>query len=148
MAEVHVDGIRVYENQYRPKGEAGLTLLEALVVRPSIERFGESGVSAAATMVGGGKTGGGAGSVLSRCQRSGGLGVDLAVVIAWIHLKMRVCTQSARRNARWQATRYDYHLALLTPSGKTELRRKGIGLAQRARSKFGSKRPSTARRKD
>lgn len=64
-------------------------LLEDLVVKPSIERFGDSGVEAAAAQIGGvGNIGGG-------FSRSLDMDFDLAEVIASIHLSLGFSTQSS-----------------------------------------------------
>jgi len=129
-----------------PSGNVTLSftgrLMEDLVVKPVIEKFGERGMSAAATMVGGGKIG--SGRVSSGFSKSFDLDFDLAEVIASIHLKVGFSTQSSWRIARWQATRYQNHFALLTPSEKTELRTEGMRLAKSARDKYGTASPSHA----
>jgi len=113
-----------------PSGNVTLSftgrLLKDLVVKPVVEQFGQSGVTAAATQVGGGKIGGGSGSVLSGFQKSGNMDFGLADVIAQINLKVGFRTQASWRVANWQARRYNNHFALLTPSEKTELKREGL----------------------
>lgn len=117
-------------------------LLEDLVVKPTIERFGNSGVAAAGAQIGGiGNTAGG-------FDKSAKMDFGLADVLASIHIKIGFSTQSSWRVARWQAERYNHHFALLTPGEKTELKREGLSLAKTARSKYGTKSPSLAPRND
>jgi len=127
-----------------PSGRVNLSftgrLLEDLVVKPSIERFGESGVSAAATQIGG------VGNTVGGFKASGQHDFGLADVIASIHIQIGFSTQSSWRIARWQAERYNHHFALLTPGEKTELKQEGLRLAKRARSKYGQASPSFAPR--
>jgi len=151
---VHVPGgyARFRRMAGLPSGNVTLSftgrLMEDLVVKPVIEQFGQGGVTAAATQVGGGKIGGGSGSILSGFQKSGNMDFGLADVIAEINLKIGFSTQASWRIANWQARRYNNHFALLTPSEKTELKREGLRLAQKARSKYGTKSPSTAPRSE
>jgi len=149
---VHVPGgyARFRRMAGLPSGNVTLSftgrLLEDLVVKPVIEQFGEEGVTVAATQVAGGKIE--SGSVLSGFQKSGNMDFELADVIAEINLKVGFSTQASWRIANWQARRYNNHFALLTPSEKTELKREGLRLAQKARSKYGTKSPSTAPRSE
>ena len=117
-------------------------LLEDLVVKPPIRRYGESGMSTAATMVGGGKIR--SGGVPSGFQKSFDLDFDLAEVIASIHLNIGFSTQSSWRIARWQADRYNHHFALLTRGEQKELQIEGLRLAREARTKYGTPSPSHA----
>lgn len=133
-----------------PSGSVTLSftgrLMEDLVVKPAVERFGESGVNAAASAVGGGKirTGG----VGAGFSKSADIDFGLADVIASIHLKIGFSTQSSWQVARWQAQRYNNHFALLTPSEKTDLKIEGMRLAKKARGKFGTSSPSVAPRNE
>lgn len=126
-----------------PSGNVTLSftgrLMEDLVVKPAIERFGEGGISAAAAVVGGGSVGGG-------FQKSFDMDFSLSEVIASIHLKIGFSTQSSWRIARWQSQRYGNHFALLTPSEKQDLKLEGLRLAKSARSKYGTSSPSYAPR--
>ena len=121
-------------------------LLEDLVVKPTIERFGESGMSAAATVVGGGKIGSGA--VGRGFSKAFDLDFGLSEVIASIHLSVGFSTQSSWRIARHQAEQYDRHFALLTTEEKTELRTEAMRLARTAREKYGTSAPSVGPRNE
>ena len=117
-------------------------LLEDLVVKPSIERYGEEGVMKAATMVGGGKIG--SGSVERGFSKSYDLDFGLADVIASISLKIGFSTQSSWQIAKWQGRRYGHYFALLTPDEKQRLRLQGARLARKAREKYGTDAPTYA----
>ncbi len=126
-----------------PSGRVTLSfterLLEDLVVKPVIERYGESGMNRAATMIGGG-----VGSTSTGYSKAFKHDFGLADMIASIHLSIGFSTQSSWRIARWQTTRYNNHFALLTPSEKTEMKTEGMRLAKRARDEYGSSSPSYA----
>jgi len=121
-------------------------LLEDLVVKPTIERFGEEGMTAAATVVGGGKIASGA--VGKGFSKAFDLDFGLADVIASIHLSIGFSTQSSWRIARYQAEGYDRHFALLTPEEKTELGREALSLARTARKQYSTSSPSVAPRNE
>lgn len=116
-------------------------LMEDLVVKPVIERYGESGMNRAATIIGGGI--GGTGTGYSKAFKHD---FGLADIIASIHLSIGFSTQSSWRVARQQADQYDRYFALLTPDEKTDLQREGLRLAKKARSKYGTRTPSFAPR--
>jgi hypothetical protein len=118
-------------------------LLEDLVVKPTIERYGEENMNRAAMMVGGGIGGTSAGY-----SKAFDMDFGLAGIIASIHMNIGFSTQSSWRIARHQADTYDRHFALLTPEEKTDLQREVLRLALTAREKYGASSPSVAPRDD
>ena len=120
-------------------------LLEDLVVKPSIERYGREGELTAASQIVSGKVGGGgADSIGTGFSKSFDLDFELADVIASISLKIGFSTQSSWQIAKWQGQRYGHYFALLTPKEKQELRVEGARLARKAREKYGTDAPTYA----
>jgi hypothetical protein len=99
-------------------------------------------MSAAATMVGGGKIR--SGGVTSGFQKSSDLDFALAEVIASIHLTIGFSTQSSWRIARWQAERYNHNFGFLTPDERRELKIEALRWAREARTKYGTSFPTFA----